>query len=183
MSDPRTWPLPPTCACDLCVGACHQKPGIYAPGEAAKTAKLLRVPLKRLFTEKLAVDYAHVGPKHRAVFVISPATVRITPGQVWPFGEPCGTCVFLMRDGRCGIHAAKPLECRLAHHDNESDGQDEHELIVKLWDTPAGRAEVRELYGSDPVAPKPTWTDAVKLTLPPMILNPNLTLASLLRKK
>jgi Fe-S-cluster containining protein len=165
-ADPRTWPVPPACACNECVGACSYKPGWFAPGEVAKTAALLQITPRELFRTKLALDYDYVrrDGEHRAVFALSPVTTTLRPGAIWPFGSPCGRCVFLQPDSRCGIHAAKPLECKLAHHElTDDESLSEHAAIVRLWDTPEGRAEIREVSGDDPVAPTPTLTDIIKL--------------------
>jgi hypothetical protein len=149
VSDPRTWPRPSECQCLECRSYCSNRPGWFAPGEVEVAAEHLGIEPDRLFRTRLVVDWVLVDG--RPVFGLSPTTVLLVGRQVWPPGRACGTCTFLRPDGGCGIHRVKPLECALAHHAQTDDAQrSAHDAIVALWDTPAGREEVRRLLGREP---------------------------------
>ena len=144
------------CKCKLCVNACENKPGWFLPGEAEKAATLLGIDMPTFFKRKLMVDWWENWPvgrngNSREVFLLSPALVGESAGVEAP-GNPSGKCVFLKR-GKCEIHAAKPHECRMYHHDEpraESDSRKKR--ITKAWAQRQRQKQVSDLLGRKPVA-------------------------------
>lgn len=107
-------PDKPSCACTFCRACCHHKPGMMLPEDVGRLAKQLGLTEKELFDKHLAVDVVH--DQDRDTYVLAPASVQTkNAGQVYRHDEG-GRCVFLQRDGRCGIHAVKPYECRVVDH-------------------------------------------------------------------
>jgi Fe-S-cluster containining protein len=120
-------------------------------------AGLSRERLKRLLTcsgclcptfsiSILAVDFWVAEPP---VFVLSPAITGGAAGTEFPV-EPRGQCVFF-KDGLCGIHAAKPHECRAMRHDRSFDGV--HEATMKTWESEP-QAQIESLLGRKPEMPE-----------------------------
>jgi Fe-S-cluster containining protein len=132
-----------SCTCDSCQRACQVKPGWFLPGEAEKAAGLAGMGLREFFAAHLAVDWWEAGGG-RDIFVLSPAVAEAEPGTEFP-ANPRGTCVFF-KGGRCGIHAAKPAECRALWHDGPPDGM--HEDVAMAWRDHQG--QVAELLGREP---------------------------------
>lgn len=139
------------CSCVKCVGACNNKPGWFMPGEAEQAAALFDMPLAEFFATKCSVDwYENYGDDDRTVFVISPAHVNSTPGAEMPF-DPRGTCRLLV-DGKCSIHAAKPMECAEYMHGDSRDATSERkQRLTHAWDTPDNQAQIVALLGHAPV--------------------------------
>jgi Fe-S-cluster containining protein len=135
---------PESCTCGECVAACEEKPGWFAPGEAAAAAALLGLPPKEFFDRYLVADYwiERDGPD---TLVLSPAWEGAAPGARAP-SHPLGRCVFL-DGGRCRIHAAKPLECREAWCRRDNDGL--HPAMARRWRTPEAQAEARRFLHDD----------------------------------
>lgn len=139
------------CSCSGCVSACEHVPGWFKPGEAEKVAAFLGMSLERLFREHLSVEYWIGGNE---VFALRPNTDHGVAGQLAPY-KPMGRCVFL-KDGKCGIHAVKPFECReFLHGDPDEIVNARHEQVADSWRTEEAQAQIRTLYGSQPSVPKP----------------------------
>lgn len=134
------------CVCDHCVRCCTIKPGWFKPGEVEKVAEYLKMTVQELFEKYLGVDWWVNLNDSGDVFLLSPATVDMTPGQEFP-RNPRGTCVFL-KDDRCTIHPVKPYECRIAHHSRKSMAY--HKVIAEAW---LGKQEsIEEILGREPEA-------------------------------
>jgi len=124
------------CSCEVCVSACKKKPGWFIPGEIKLAADLLGMSEKDFFDKYLSVDYW--GEPGSWMFVLSPATLNTTPGQEFPL-NPGGQCVFLTKDDKCLIHAAKPFECKsFDHRKKESEEEDQkqesqHFSVAESW--------------------------------------------------
>lgn len=120
------------CSCKDCVSACHNKPGWFLPEEIKPAADLLGLTEKEFFDKYLAVDY--YGNSDSFTFVIAPATHKCKPGSEYPL-EPTGRCVFLTDDEKCGIHAAKPYECRKYDHRkyDREEAADQHKAVAEAW--------------------------------------------------
>lgn len=147
-----------SCTCESCVSSCLHKPGWFAPGEAERAARLLRMPFKAFFRRYLGVDWWVAGPD---IFVLAPALVRHQAGAEYP-GNPTGRCVFLTKENRCRIHAAKPRECRLALHGDPDETIKRHKAgIVRAWRAPRAQAQVRRLLGREPMAAPFSVLDAL----------------------
>lgn len=144
------------CACNSCQLACRKKPGWFLPGEVEKVAKFLKMPLEKLFKEKLGIDFfgrGEVGKEYDKVFILAPANVAMQSGEVYPF-SPFGQCIFY-KDGICEIHEVKPFECReFTHLDNESEAIERHSQIADAWRE--HQKQIIALYGEAPVFPEPT---------------------------
>jgi len=117
------------CACDACRAGCERIPGWFLPGEMEQAAALLGLDPAEFFRRHVTVDYW--ADVERPVFVLRPRVVTENGGAVAPFassfGQPCGFYV----GGRCAIHAAKPYECAVAHHDGIDGGT--HEAVTGAW--------------------------------------------------
>lgn len=133
------------CSCSLCVKACKQKPGWFAPGEAEKVAEFLHVPLKDLFKKKLMVDWFEADQN---IFILSPAVTHGSPGTEFP-GDPRGRCVFLSKDDKCEIHEVKPIECRSYLHSHDTT---RHKEVAEMWNNEEGQNQIKSLLGRDPYA-------------------------------
>lgn len=137
------------CSCAGCQRACSMKPGWFAPGEAELVAEHLGVTLRELFETRLMVDWLSgvSAAGGEDVFVLSPAVVSGSPGSEFP-GNPRGRCVFLTGEGRCSIHAVKPLECRL--YSCGGAGTKYHVPVGMTWDAPEHQRQIEELLGREP---------------------------------
>lgn len=125
-----------TCSCPKCIGMCHKRPCWPLPDEAEAI-------MNAGFGNLLMEDYWVDSP--RDVPIIAPA-VSGSGGLTAPFWVE-GECVFLDEHDRCILHnpGLKPIEGRLAHHDEEVQGiswYEIHESIAKTWDTDRGREVV-----------------------------------------
>jgi Fe-S-cluster containining protein len=102
------------CTCVQCVMACKRTPGWFAPGEVEKAAKLKKMTTEAFRKKYIIIDY-YIGD-HREIDIPAPRKVGIETDRTrasWGYAFDNGTCVFLEND-RCGIHEAKPYECRVA---------------------------------------------------------------------
>ncbi len=145
------------CACPVCTSACTYRPGWFAPGEVAKAAALLGLSEQDFFDRYLGVDFwLPDDSRNEEIAVLAPATTHGVPGQEYPY-DPRGCCVFF-HDGRCQIHAAKPVECAVYHHDfTQTDHMALRHLLLDWWKEEV--SEVIRLLGREPVAPEPTESD------------------------
>lgn len=137
------------CSCSDCVSACLRKPGWFLPEEIKPAADLLGLTEKEFFDKHLAVDY--YGNPDEFLFVIAPATDSCKPGSEYPL-NPAGRCVFLTEDEKCGIHKAKPYECRAFDHRDgppDDDSRATHKAVAEAW--VPHQAKIVELLGREPV--------------------------------
>ena len=132
------------CVCNTCVSACSNKPGWFLPGEAEKAAKLKGMSFEKFFSEFLAVDYFIACED---IFILSPVVKGNPPGTTFP-SHPGGVCIFL-KDGRCEIHTAKPFECKLDQHSQDTSLT--HEEVAEIWADEKHQSQVAELLGYKPV--------------------------------
>lgn len=143
------------CTCDCCQDACRRKPGWFAPGEVEQAAGLLGLSVQEFFGQYLAVDFWMASALDGPVFVLAPANSNNPAGQEYRF-NPLGQCVFYQQ-GRCLIHAAKPLECALyLHTDSKDDLAQRKAELVLLW---RQSKEAEHLLGRPPVPARPTDED------------------------
>ena len=129
------------CQCKYCQSSCRSVPGWFMPGEAEKVAEYLETTLPDFFKKYLGVNW-WCGEED--IFLLAPATTRITPGTEYP-ANPKGQCIFF-KDVLCQIHPVKPFECAQSSHDDSSKvvdtrhydialaWQDYHQQIVDLLD-------------------------------------------------
>ncbi|HPQ81536.1 MAG TPA: YkgJ family cysteine cluster protein [bacterium] len=105
------------CSCEKCRECCRREPGWFLPGEIAPAATFLNLT-ETEFVRKFCKEHIEGG-----IAALSPA---VKPGTT--------ECIFLKRDGLCGIHPVKPHECRKVMG---CEGPNRHrrirEIIRKQW--------------------------------------------------
>jgi hypothetical protein len=126
--------LPPAteCSCEVCVRLCHGHTCIGTPDEIEK---LMDMGYSKLFYR----EYMWIPNSNDAgVAVLRPDVVH----DNWSY-----PCAFL-KDGKCIIHAIKPLEGRLVNHDTCGKGmyEDFRRALLRTWQTPRGEKLVRRWY-------------------------------------
>lgn len=99
------------CTCEYCVGACHNVPGWFMPGQVEKLAKRAKLSLLDYFTKFLVLEYWVNGDSN--IYVLTPSKSWQTPGTKakWNSAYHPGKCIFLDDKDRCSIHKFKPFEC------------------------------------------------------------------------
>lgn len=141
------------CDCNSCVGACRRQPGAFAPGEAEKAAELLGIPfetfitthvIQEWYTESDGTELDYYRPRKlrdidypEALVIKFPRIFKsllerpLDQGKRATFsdGMTTGICIFL-KEGRCQIHAAKPMECRKAMPCQDVGAKEE---VLQLW--------------------------------------------------
>ena len=141
-----------SCRCQGCQDACRKTPGWMAPGQAAEIAKYMGITKSELYKSFLVTDYwcpEYSGDKEiePETMVLAPASdIPKVPGKrtpyeagikvSWGYGFQAGTCIFFNeKNGRCKIHAVKPIECRVAVCCDKGDSPKEgdREKIKDLW--------------------------------------------------
>ena len=129
------------CACKRCVSMCTHHPCIPTPEEA----KLLMRAGKG---ELLVCNWFYDERREGDIRYLQPALVGYQGCQA-PFWVH-GRCVFLSPEGLCQLHGTpmKPAEGRkVAHHGHPLSRKDVgrriHEKVIRLWDSPRGRAVVQ----------------------------------------
>ena len=131
-----------SCTCRRCSQPCKTVPGWFMPGEVEQAAKLLGLSLRAFFRRYVGITFRSRKP---TVFALAPSTRSMKAGAEYP-ADPRGECVFLTREGRCAIHAAKPYECRMYDH---SMTDAEHEVVVNdliaAWEP--HQSQIHELVG------------------------------------
>jgi Fe-S-cluster containining protein len=109
------------CSCERCQHFCHNKPGWFTPDQIRPLADRLGMAIDELFRRYLTIDTVLLGDRSgtKAIYVLAPAINGRNNGSM---SQPTdhGTCIWF-KDGGCGIHPAKPLECRLADHTTTRD--------------------------------------------------------------
>lgn len=136
------FPVPPDCSCTRCVGMCKRSCW-PSPAEAAK---LLDMGLaKQLMKDQWYQSWGE-GDIDLLCGAIPGHEGRNSPRRdFFDFGpDPRSKGCVLLKEGLCSIHACKPIEGRLAHHDHirAAEFNDVHEAVAVLWDTDEGRAVV-----------------------------------------
>ena len=131
-------PLPPSeksCSCSGCQKACETRVGWFLPGEAEKTAEKMGMSLEEFFERYLAADYFEGKDREQRVYVLAPANVYTTSGEV--LEVYIGRCIFF-EQGLCKIHEfGKPYECKRDLHDiiQKKFVIDNHAAVAKAWAT------------------------------------------------
>jgi len=136
------------CTCEVCVGMC-KRPGWPTPEEAAR---LMDAGL----ADRLMLDYWVGEPD---IEVICPANPGYEGAHAWePSGFVDALCLIgsgfgrdnpllsgctFFKNGLCEIHesGAKPIECRVGHHD-AAIPKGSHEQVAQLWTTDEAKAVV-----------------------------------------
>ena len=145
-----------SCSCESCKQRCQTAPGWFKPGEVEKTAKFLKISLRELFKRYLSVDFwmADGIDIEEDVFVLSPATIDGSQGQVFSADNRYGQCVFF-QNGQCVIHAVKPFECKAVDHNTSRQrGQILHEGVAKKWNKKDYQKQIEKLLGEKPEIPE-----------------------------
>ena len=150
------------CTCAKCSAGCETRPGWLAPGELDALAAFLGISARDVFVHHLAVDYFYEdGDVRKPIFVLIPASVDGPKGAEVPF-DPRGHCVYYQEDGRCGVHAVKPDECRFFDHARTRDELAEHRAaLVRRWKR--RQTDIADLLRREPRAPVPTAEDHLAL--------------------
>lgn len=136
------------CDCKECQSYCQHKPGWFAPDEIEPAARLLGMSVQEFFTTYLGVDWwgGNRESNYKDIFVLAPATHICEPGKEYP-ANPKGRCVFF-EEGRCKIHAARPIECKIAHHAVQVVGHGQHLAVAQTWVD--HQEEIVALLGREP---------------------------------
>ena len=119
-----------SCTCKECVGMCKKRPCWGTPEEIEKLIDMG-------YAHRLMRDYWVGGfddHKEGDVDIVSPAIVGYCgiSAPSWPKGR----CTFLNKEDRCEIYELRPIEARVAHH-NQTRGI--HADVAREWDTYTGR--------------------------------------------
>lgn len=117
-----------SCTCEECIGMCKKRPCWGTPEEIEKI-------MDAGYSHRLMYDYwvGNFTDREGDTPIIAPAIVNCESGYA-PFW-PTGRCTFLNNKDRCDIYNIRPIEARVAHH-NQTKGI--HREIAKAWDTPEG---------------------------------------------
>ena|SRR3990167_5770206 len=116
------------CTCQECVDCCKTQPGWFAPGEAEKAAEFLSMSFEEFKEKYLVIDYWIGGAcvyQPRKTNAEESGFHRVSYGSGFKKGE----CIFLKND-RCSIHEAKPIECRLTSCEDDKISRGK---INKIW--------------------------------------------------
>lgn len=138
MASTLTDPLAETsCDCERCKAMCRNCPCIGTPEE-------IQAIIAAEYSNRLMLDWKNPAGTMRerpiTIEVIRPAIVGSENDRA-PFW-PQGACAFLDEENHCILHdpGLKPLEGRLAHHDDSKPSQRQvNRDIVKEWDSDGGR--------------------------------------------
>lgn len=137
-----------SCTCNVCVTACHRKPGWFLPDQIAPLAKSMGLSIQALFNQHLSADF-YVGDG-RDILVLSPRIDSEPGGRRFP-EFPRGRCALLV-DDRCSIHDLKPWEC--AAMDCETVPPKRlHFKMGQAWDTPEHQKMVQDLLAGTYMEP------------------------------
>jgi Fe-S-cluster containining protein len=144
----RVTPLPITTSDGGKVGCygrgrcCTNNPGWFGPGEMEKAAAHLGLEPEELFRKCLVVVTAHVVdvPGKPAVDLFAPAKVDERGAPLMPTGARVpqvyeimrGACIFY-RQGRCDIHAARPIECRRYFCEQPDEENLSRAALARMW--------------------------------------------------
>lgn len=128
----------PSCQCDICNSMCT-RPCWGTPAE-------IEAIIDAGLWGNLMLDY-WIGDKYD-IYIPCGAS----PGRECKVAGswPTGVCAFF-KNGGCSLHAAglKPIEGRVAHHDEGINPPGIHEKVAMAWDTPEGHRvvdRVRRLF-------------------------------------
>jgi Fe-S-cluster containining protein len=140
----------PDCTCETCISYCR-RPGWFTPEEA-------QMAIASGYGKLLMLDYWVSSGDKEDIFLLCPANPgyeRQSAPEVslltMALYAAVGTsnplysgCTMLSTDNRCGIHAIKPLECKVAHHAFPDASTGLHEEIAMLWDNDAAQLIVNQ---------------------------------------
>lgn len=149
------------CTCQKCISFCKIRPGWFRPSQIPKLVKFLKMPLEKVFTKYLIIDY-WIGDDDN-IYVLSPVkdfdwvmkfgnerdkemmSLQLEHNKFmgrgdydrsgskasWGYAFLHAPCIFLEND-RCKVYPVKPFECAVAWHEmNQEDNV--RELIAKEW--------------------------------------------------
>lgn len=139
------------CQCPSCVRACRHSPGWLSPGDVRKLARHLGVTEQSLFVSRLCWaewhEFDERTRKYADVFVAMPCSEVVYPGTVVEPYLNVAQCRQLTPAGACGIHRAKPRECREVYGGSDCPnarlgtrgGTWLRAKIARAWARPAAR--------------------------------------------
>jgi Fe-S-cluster containining protein len=119
---------------------CKHSPGWFGPGEAERAAEHLGLEIGDFVQRYLILDNVMVGNLRVEVFApvkadddgnpVEGPNVRIS--RVYHFMS--GACIFYDAAGKaCGIHAARPIECRHYFCQQPEERNLSKEAIGSMW--------------------------------------------------
>lgn len=97
--------LAPACECEECKHGCTYGSGVLADEDIAPLAKFLKIS-----EEELKQKHLEQVEKFNTTRYRSKINRKSFNGVQMPFGN----CTFLKKDGKCAVHPAKPLECKIS---------------------------------------------------------------------
>lgn len=139
------------CQCQICQGACRQKPGWFTPDQIEPLAQSMGLTVQQLFDEHLQIDWWTDSPKN--IYILSPRGEHGRGGTMFST-NPRAQCHWF-QDGKCAIHTlGKPFECReMTHDSNDRVSVADHESVAMTWNNPDAQKMIADLYGSEPCEP------------------------------
>lgn len=138
------------CRCESCINRCEVAPGWLIPGEIEKIATFLNLSLENLFLNFISIDY-WVADRifFDDIFVLSPSTIDVIPGNIFPTDNRYGKCIFL-KEEKCLIHPVKPYECKMVYHDtSKADEYKLHIKVAEMWDNDENKKQIIQLLGKN----------------------------------
>jgi len=147
------------CTCEKCISCCKERPGWFRPKEIPELAEFLKASIKGIFQKYLIADY-WIGDSSN-IYLLSPVkdfdkveeflikeTIsfqrehnkfmgredcdRAGSYTSWSYAFLHAPCIFL-KNNRCTIYEARPFECRVTWHRNNSSIKDIRRLIADEW--------------------------------------------------
>lgn len=127
----------------------------FMPGEIEKVAKFLGMKLHEFFKKYISIDYWIADEKIRKdVFVLSPAIINNYPGNIFPFDNRYGQCIFY-KEGKCTIHPVKPYECiEVFHKTTQEEGNEIHFKTAQAWNNKKYQKQISAILCSKPKMPR-----------------------------
>lgn len=92
--------LAPDCRCNACEIGCRFGAGFLVKGDEVKLAQFLGMTVEQL--------------KRSHLEEVEVFNTRMLRPKIIRKGKPYGRCTFFDEDKGCGVHPAKPLQCRTA---------------------------------------------------------------------
>jgi len=130
----------PNCSCEKCVNMCKTRPCWGSPRQFKQI--LVKHPE---YVDMIGIDY-YLG-EDSSIYMLAGSIPDCDSDGHYPY-IPVGTCG-LLKDDKCLIHEMKPVEGRMAHHDDVHDQAFykwlHHTAIPSSWKTKKG-LEVIDLY-------------------------------------
>ena len=97
--------LAPACSCDACQHGCKYGSGAMTDQDLKSMAEFLRIS-----EEELKAKHLEEVEKCNTTRLRPKLERKTKEGQELPFGQ----CTFFTEDGKCKVHVAKPLECKIS---------------------------------------------------------------------